>query len=48
MVLIMDGQVSIDDFKLDIRVGKIISAEDFPQARKSTYKLKTISARRLG
>ncbi|MBI5635440.1 tRNA-binding protein [Candidatus Micrarchaeota archaeon] len=37
----MEAQVTIDDFKkLDIRVGKIISAEDFPQARKPTYKLK--------
>lgn len=30
-----------DDFKkVDIRVGKIMSVEDFPEAKKSSYKLK--------
>ena len=31
----------INDFqKLDIRVGKIISVDDFPEVKKPTYKLK--------
>ena len=34
-------QISYDDFaKLDIRVGRIVQAEDFPQARKPAYKLR--------
>ena len=34
-------QISYDDFaKLDIRVGRIVQAEEFPQARKPAYKLR--------
>jgi tRNA-binding protein len=34
-------QIGYDDFaKLDIRVGRIVAAEDFPQARKPAYKLR--------
>lgn len=32
---------TIDDFqKLDIRVGKVIEVNDFPEAKKAAYKLK--------
>ncbi len=33
--------ITYDDFmKVDIRVGRIVEVEDFPQARKPAYKLK--------
>ncbi|HEY1352324.1 MAG TPA: tRNA-binding protein [Ktedonobacteraceae bacterium] len=32
--------ISYDDFaKIDVRVGKIVQVDDFPQARKPAYKL---------
>ena len=34
-------QISYDDFaKINIRVGRIVQAEEFPQARKPAYKLR--------
>ncbi len=38
-----------DDFqKLDIRVGKIIEVEDFPEAKKSLYKIKVDFGEEIG
>lgn len=35
------GQISYDDFaNVDIRVGRVVAAEEFPQAKKPAYKLR--------
>jgi tRNA-binding protein len=36
-----EGQITFDDFaKVDIRVGRIVQADDFPKARKPAFKLR--------
>lgn len=41
--------VTIDDFnKIDIRVGKIIEVEDFPEAKNPSYKLQVDFGKKIG
>src|SRR5512147_2927227 len=36
-----DGTITFDDFaKVDVRVGRIVAVDDFPEARKPAWKLR--------
>jgi tRNA-binding protein len=40
-VYFVSDQISFDDFlKVDVRVGRIVEAEAFPEARKPAYKMR--------
>lgn len=37
----MSDEINFDDFlKVDVRVGRIVEAEEFPEARKPAYKMR--------
>ena len=43
------AQITYDDFaKVDVRVGRIVQVDDFPQARKPAYKLRIDFGAELG
>lgn len=43
------AQITYDDFaKVDVRVGRIVQVDDFPQARKPAYKLRIDFGPELG
>jgi len=43
------AQITYDDFaKVDIRVGRIVQVDDFPQAKKPAYKLRIDFGAELG
>lgn len=43
------AQISYDDFaKVDIRVGRVVQADEFPQAKKPAYKLRIDFGAELG
>ena len=45
----MAGEISWDDFeKVDMRVGRVVEVEDFPEARKPAWKLSIDFGEELG